>query len=265
MPLPRAAAALLLVLLAACEGGIELGQRESTTTSPTSTTASTAPSTTTTTRARKALTTTTTRSRAAAAAQPSSEGAPVEITPEDLRMFLLDPSSGWADAHREYGAGPIDFERAAAEEVDEGVTIEEAREALRRLGFVAGYSGAWEMLPASGDTRPRHHAVHAVVRIYLFSSTEGADAYRDALSEAMDEASDPDRTFTVGDVPGAHGWLGGDDDNGYHALVVYTVSDLFVAVQCESTTQYRSEHRTCAYDMTKAEYDHIVEVLESAQ
>lgn len=182
--------------------------------------------------------------------------APIEILPEHIEPFLVSPD-GW---HRiddsEFATGPIDLGRAASDEAGEGGNVDEARHYLEQLGFIAGYSRAWDRLV---DRAPG-----AKVTLYLFGTVEAADVYAENSLAELESLTDPAEweAMTVGDVPGARGFTGGNAYEGYASLVAFATDGLFVGVSCENWTG-GLENRRCAETLTRLQYHHIVELLKS--
>jgi hypothetical protein len=276
IPGGRLAVVVVTATFTACNGGVELGRAPTTTAAPVTTTMTTAmaPSTTkATTRPRKATTTTTVHNRAPAPAvkeldaEDSEDIEDIEILPEHIEPLLVSPGPPFRRlSDNVFGSGPVDLDEAAADEVEEGDNVEEARQHLEGLGFIAGYSRAWEREHTDADSKPpRNHATTAFVTLYLYWTVESARTYVDDSLAELEESTDPEemQEMNVGDVPGSQGWTGGNPDDGYTSIVLFAVDSVAVIVVCNSTTTYGTEHRYCANDISKLQYDHVTELIAS--
>jgi hypothetical protein len=250
---------LMASTVASCEGGVQVGEAPTTTTAQTTITAS--PSTTTA-PLRKATNKTTVRPRPTSSLPTADE--PFEILPEHIEPFLVRPASHWSqEPDAQSGRGPLDIERAAAEEADGDAKVAaEVRKLLQQAGFQAGYSQRWERTYPEGRPPPAH-ATFGEVSLLLFSTARGAAAYRDHHIERYQKLAQSEdvEEITVGDIP-APGWIGGNDDDGYGGVVLFTYTELYVQVVSESTTRLNDEYRRAVEELARAQHAFLKSTLE---
>lgn len=247
-----------VLLLASCNGGIEVGGEDTTTTQGT---VEAAPPSTTTTAARRTTVVPKAKASAKATARktapsvPEPEEEPEPVDPRQLEPLVLTPDSTWRlERDADAGTGPADLNKAAADETEEGGSTAEAREFLDSLGFMAGYSREWEKAPSS----TAHQAAFLYVSFYLFSTPQGADAMFKADVAAFEEAAEDSdmEPVTVGNMPRARAWWGGNDDDGYLAVQVFAKEHFSGRVLCRSTTS-RFDYRGCLIEHGPKQYDRL--------
>lgn len=252
----RFVVAFALLALTACNSGVELGRAPTTTTSaPTTTTTVASPKATAKPAStRKATPTTAARQSAPPSLPAGAEEEGFVIEPEHIRPFLLQPGSEWIEQPGEQsGAGPVDLDRAATEEVDEGEDASEARKFLEDIGFMAGYAGAWNRKPEAGT----RDDTALYVSLYFFSTPQGADAYLKHDEAAFEESTDSDdfEPISVPDIPGSRAWTGGNDDDGHVTAVLFRRENFYAKVVCFSSFDRYGRGRTWATDSAVAQYN----------
>lgn len=264
MPVRKLTATVVLLAsaLAACEGGIEIGEAPSTTITPsTTTTAPPAPSIT-------AKPTPKPKPKAPAKAAPRTsippaalDEAAIEFDPRLLEQFLWEPPQAWSrEFDDQAGTGPMDREAVADDDVDEeGERIEDTRRFLESVGFLGGYSREWEKNYAM-EPRPRvNHATFAQVNLYAFESAKGAADYMKRDIEAFLRVTGEEmESITVGDVPGSRGWTGGNDDDGYTGVVLFASDVAYVRIVARSTTSANLDYRRAAEEFARGQYARVV-------
>lgn len=255
-----AAACACLAVLPACDSGVEVGDASTTTAVP----STEAPASTTTTARKavpkpnakpslKATTKTTLRQDA------GDDGDAIDVTPQDIEPLLLMPASPWRrEDDAAFGTGPADLDQAAADEVEDvDGSVAEAREFLESIGFLAGYSRAWEVPPASSG-RGATEFSFLLAGVYAFIVPEGATAYfehRVSVYDALASEAGWER-ITFGDVPRSRAWMGGDDEDGRFAFGIFAKGHFFGQVMCR-TNGRTVDYRTCAREHAEVQFGRL--------
>ena len=143
-------------------------------------------------------------------------------SPADLEPLLItDVPDGFERQPDDVGeTGPSDLSKAAADDGQEG-----AREFYESHGFVAGYQRLWAsgVRPDGSGPARLQSANLIVVFLYAFEDASGAQATMDRLAGFIDKEATPGvEPFEPTGVPGAKGYFGGSDEDGYAAIVVFT-------------------------------------------
>lgn len=249
--------ALASVVAASCNGGVEVGEAPTTTAAVSTTLPPTAPTTTTSAPARKATTKTTAKAAPKPTLPPPEEH--IEITPEHVEPFLVDRVSTWfwvPDEHA--GKGPLDIERAAADAAgDDREAAAEVRKLLERLDFVAGYSRRWDR----ADNSPRNTVTSVSVALLLFSTQEAGKAYLDFRADVYDDVDDLEEMY-VDEAPRAQGWIGGNEADGYGAVIVCEYEGFFFEIVAENETSINEEYRRAAKEFLVAQHQRLRSALE---
>lgn len=249
--------ALASVVAASCDGGVEFGKAPTTTAAVTTTLPPPAPTTTTSASARKATAKTTTKAAPQPTLPPPEEH--IEIKPEHIRPFLVDHVSTWfwvPDDHAR--KGPLDIDGAAADAAgDDQEAAAAIRDLLERLDFLAGYSRRWDR----ADNTHRHTVSTVSVALLLFSTQEAGKAYLDFRADIYDDVDGLEEMY-VDEAPRAQGWIGGNEDDGYGAVIICEYEGFFFEIVAENETSINEEYRRASKEFLVAQHKRLRSALE---
>lgn len=249
--------ALASFVVASCNDGVELGDAPTTTAAVSTTLPSTPATTTTAAPPRKATTKTTVKAAPKPTLPPPEEH--IEIKPEHVEPFLLDEVSTWFRVPDEHSRkGPLDTRRAAADAAgDDGEAAAEIRKLLERLDFVAGYSRRWDR----ADNSARRNVTSVSVALLLFPTREAGKAYLDFRADVYGDIDGLEEMY-VDEAPGARGWIGGNQEDGYGAVVVCEYEGFFFEIVAESETSVNEDYRRAAKEFLRAQHERLRSALE---
>jgi hypothetical protein len=173
-------------------------------------------------------------------------------SPADLEPLLItNVPAGYERQADDVGdTGPSDLDKAVSDDGED-----DAQEFYASHGFIAGYQRLWAANVDAQETGAARiqNADLIVVFLYAFKDASGAQATMDRITATVDESAAEGVTeFQPEGVPGARGFAGGNAEDGYGAILVFTKGGFLV--QMVAGTRAESDNRAVATQLARDQY-----------